>query len=551
MVAETHERLAPAAEAIRPRPAAEARARKQRLYSPLTVRILALNIPALGILLAGALFLGQYRDGLVQAKIDSLRIQGQMMAGALGEAATQPDTELDQTLARSLLARLAVSSETRARLFARDGILIADSREIGPGALQVQTKVLPPPVGAEGLRQRAVEWIDRLLQLSPTPVRLPPYTENLIESVTDYEEAATALAGETTDAVRVRPDGTVIVSVGLPVQRFKRVLGALMVSADGEDIEAQVRGVRIAILQVFGIALAVTVLLSVYLSGTIARPIRRLAAAAEGVGQRAGRRAAIPDFTGRNDEIGDLSGALRKMTGTLYDRLAALEAFAADVAHEIRNPLTSIRSAVETLERTRDPDRQTKLIAIVGDDVRRMNRLITDISDASRLGAEMARAEAKQVDLVALSETLIEIERTTAEESGHKVRFVVDADGAVVVMGVEDRLGQVVRNLIANAVSFSPPDGKVRVNLRRTGDSARVTVEDDGPGVPEEKREAVFERFFSLRPEGEKFGTHSGLGLSISRQIVEAHGGRIHVENRTGAEGRILGARFVVTLPAA
>ena len=218
MVAETHERLVPPpVAAARSRASAAPAKRRRRLLSPLTIRILALNVPALGILLGGALFLSQYRDGLVQAKLDSLRIQGQMMAGALGEAAAPPDTDLDHDLARSLVRRLAVSSETRARLFSRDGSLVADSRDLGPGALSVVAKALPPPVGAEGLRQRAVAWLDRLVQLSPSPIRLPPYTENAIEAATDYDEVTQALAGELGTAVRVRPDGSMIVSVGIPV----------------------------------------------------------------------------------------------------------------------------------------------------------------------------------------------------------------------------------------------------------------------------------------------------------------------------------------------
>jgi two-component system sensor histidine kinase ChvG len=235
------------------------------------------------------------------------------------------------------------------------------------------------------------------------------------------------------------------------------------------------------------------------------------------------------------------------MTDALYDRLDAIEAFAADVAHEIKNPLSSILSAVEGIENASGPDQEAKLIAIIIDDVRRLDRLISDVSDASRLGAEMARAESTRVDLVALLETLVDIHRTTSEKH---LRFEFEAAERFSIPGIEDRIGQVMRNLIANAISFSPENGRIGVSVRRVGTQAEVVFEDEGPGIPEEKREAVFDRFYSERPAGEAFSTHSGLGLSISRQIIDAHGGSIRVENRHGPDGGIRGARLIVTLPA-
>jgi two-component system, OmpR family, sensor histidine kinase ChvG len=338
-----------------------------------------------------------------------------------------------------------------------------------------------------------------------------------------------------------------LISVAIPVQRFKRVLGALMLTIEADDIEQKVRDVRIAILQVFGLALAVTVLLSIYLSSTIARPIRRLAAAAHRARIRSGRRVPIPDFTARKDEIGDLSGALREMTDALYGRMDAIEAFAADVAHEIRNPLSSIRSAVEILPRTQDPERAQKLLSIIVADVRRLDRLITDISEASRVGAELARSEMNVVDLVLLVRTFVDTQRVTQAASG--MTFVVDGDSSVPVRCVESRVGQVMRNLLANAVSFSPRGSTIRVTVHRVGKMAEVAVEDEGPGIPPDKLAAVFDRFYSLRPENEPFGIHSGLGLSISKQIIEAHGGTIQAQNRNGPDGVVRGARFVFTLP--
>ena len=259
----------------------------------------------------------------------------------------------------------------------------------------------------------------------------------------------------------------------------------------------------------------------------------------------------IPDFTARHDEIGDLSGALREMTGALHDRLDAIEAFAADVAHEIKNPLTSIQSAVETLSRMKEPAQQQELIAIIGDDIRRLDRLISDISDASRLGAELARAERTTIDLADVAETLAEIHRATQEAGGPVVEVARAGPGPFLAHCVEDRIGQVLRNLLANAVSFSPRGGRIVMRLAHAGPNIELVVEDEGPGVPEDKLDAVFDRFFTVRPGSEPFGTHSGLGLSISRQIIESHGGRVRAENLRSVDGRVRGARFLMTLPAA
>ena len=291
-------------------------------------------------------------------------------------------------------------------------------------------------------------------------------------------------------------------------------------------------------------------LLSLILAGTIARPIRRLAAAAERIRSGHGRPVAVPDFGNRRDEIGDLAIALKDMTDALYGRMDAIESFAADVAHELRNPLTSLRSAVETMARTTDSDARERLMRIIRDDVSRLDRLISDISDASRIDAELSRAEQQSVDIGAMVKILGESMHST--DRGGFPKFVVDVEDRrdLIVLGVEARLGQVLRNLVDNAVSFSPPDGTIWISAGRQDNQVVLTVEDQGPGLPEQDREAVFGRFYSARPDGEAFGTHSGLGLSISRQIVQAHGGEIMAENRIDADGAVVGARFVVRLPA-
>ena len=520
--------------------------------SPLTVRILALNIPALGILLGGSLFLGQYRDGLVEAKIESLKTEGAIIAAAIGEGAAAPDTgDLDLETARQLVRRLAATGASRARLFDAEGFVVVDSQGLSPAAVAVRSVRLPEPGSESWLEGMFTRVLDIVLRAS-SRLRPPAYRENPVQFATDYPEVSRALSGEFGAELRQLSDGELLVSVAMPVQRFKRVLGALMLTVEAGDIEQRVREVRISILQVFGLALLVTVLLSIYLSRTIARPILRLAAAARRTRVRSGRRTDIPDFTARRDEIGDLSAALREMTDVLYGRMDTIEAFAADVAHEIRNPLSSIRSAVELLPRIQDPERKAKLEDIIAADVRRLDRLIGDISDASRVGAELARADTNVVDLVLLVRTLVDsLRQAQIEAQGESkpgIGLVVNADAPVLVRCVEGRVGQVVRNLLANALSFSPRPGTIRVTVRRAGLHAEVSVEDDGPGLPPGKAAAVFDRFYSLRPRDEPFGLHSGLGLSISKQIVEAHGGTIRAENRTRPDGGVDGARFVFTL---
>jgi two-component system sensor histidine kinase ChvG len=242
------------------------------------------------------------------------------------------------------------------------------------------------------------------------------------------------------------------------------------------------------------------------------------------------------------------------MTAALWLRMDAIESFAADVAHEIKNPLTSLRSAVETVARVRDPDQQRRLMSIIEDDIQRMDRLISDISNASRLDAELSRAESEPVDIGRMLRMLTDIHETTAaERAAPRIRLELPLGANLTVPGLEGRLVQVFQNIIANALSFSPPDGTVIVRAGATGDTVEVTVTDEGPGMPEGKLEAIFDRFYTERPAGEKFGTHSGLGLSISKQIVDAHGGEIFARNRhagseTG-EGNVRGAIFTVRLP--
>ncbi len=526
-------------------------------FRSLIWRILAPNVLALAILLGGLLYLGQYERGLIASELDSLKVQGEIIAAALGEAAVTSSPGEGQDflsgLARPMVRRLARPANLRVRLFAANGELIADSRALsGPGG-QVRIEELPPPQDKGGLGGIIIDVFDWVFDLLPRSDGYPPYRETAAQRARDYDETAMALGGETGKAVRNLPGGHLVLSVAVPVQRYKHVLGALMLSAGSAGIEASLREVRLNILNVFAIVLVITVLLTIYLASTIIRPVQRLAAAAKRVRPGQGRKVMIPDFAYRRDEIGDLSVALRDMTDALWQRIDAIESFAADVAHEIKNPLTSLRSAVETAVRIEDPGQQRKLMAIILDDVQRLDRLITDISDASRLDAELSRAENAPVDIAKILGALAEVHHTTGPDGGPTIELELTQGESLMVSGIEDRLVQVYRNLVSNASSFTPAGGTITLRGWRqsmaSGDAVIVTVEDQGPGLPENKRDAIFDRFYSERPKAEKFGLHSGLGLSISKQIVEAHKGLITAEN-IRSDGQIAGARFTVSLPA-
>ena len=552
-------------------------------FSSLTRRIVFLNVAGLLALSIGINFLSEFRAGLIDARVQSLLVQGQIIAGAIAASATvetdssltiDPDKLLELHPGESygpseealygidfpinpervapVLRRLVSPTKTRARIYDRDGVLLVDSRNLFGRGDVLRFDLPPPNAEKPGLFERAFIGLRRWLGRGD----LPLYHELGALNGRGYPEVAQALNGQNASIVRISERGDVIVSVAVPVQRFRAVRGALMLSTQGADIDDMVEAERLAILKVFLVATAVMVVLSILLAGTIAEPVRRLADAAESVRHRIRSRVEIPDFTRRRDEIGHLSGTLRDMTNALYSRIEAIESFAADVAHELKNPLTSMRSAVETLPVARTEESRGRLLSIIQHDVQRLDRLISDISDASRLDAELQRQEAAPVDLTKLLNTLVAVANEVKRDDSVKVtlRFEGGGAGAFEVPGHDSRLGQVVDNLIENARSFSPPGRTVRVVCRRLKNNIEILVDDDGPGVRPDAFEKVFERFYTDRPH-QGFGQNSGLGLSISKQIVDAHGGAIWVENRPGppdeqGEATVAGARFIVRLPA-
>ncbi len=544
-------------------------------FSSLTHRIIVFNLAALVILVSGILYLNQFRAGLIDARVQGLLTQGEIIAGAIAASATidtesvmiDPDRLLElQTgeavspledqinsldfpinpeRAAPILRKLISPTRTRARLYDREGTLVVDSRNLFASG-QILRYDLPPLREEEPF---VIETLWRSLRASVRRGDLPAYRELPPDEGRSYTEVAGALTGAKTSLVRVNEKGELIVIVAVPVQRFRAVLGALVLSTQGGDIDGIVSAERWAIFRVFLVAAGVTVLLSLLLASTIGEPVRRLAAAVERVRKGVDARQEIPDFTARRDEIGHLSGALRDMTKALYDRMDAIERFAADVAHELKNPLTSLRSATETLPVARTAEDRERLIEIVQADVRRLDRLISDISAASRLDAELLRQETGPVDLLQLLSAVVSVADSAA--NGPRVVLETDneADGYRII-GHDLRLGQVAHNLIDNAVSFSPPGGVVRVSLSRDGGLVRFCVEDDGPGISPDVQQRIFERFYTDRPGTESFGQNSGLGLSIARQIIEAHGGIVSASNRFDPDGSVAGAHFEVVLPA-
>ena len=589
---ESEGRAAPAA-ASRPWRRRVLGALQARLGSSLTRRIVVLNLGGLVALFVSFLYLNQFREGLIDARVQSLQTQSEIIAAAIAaSAAVETDAitidpekllqlapgesygasgDVDPLLEFSInpervgpvLRRLVSPTRTRARIYDREGYLLLDSR-----SLAARSNILKydlPATSHDEAQGTVFERTWNMLRGRFGTVGLPVYEDIGAGNGRGYPEVEGALTGAPSSVVRVNTKGETIVSVAVPIQRFRVVRGVLLMSTQGGDIDKIIASERWAIVRIFLVSAAVMFLLSVFLAGAIAEPMRRLAEAAERVRRGIKSRQEIPDYTERSDEIGHLSGALRDMTGALYNRIDAIESFAADVAHELKNPLTSLRSAVETLPMARNDESRGRLLDVIQHDVRRLDRLISDISDASRLDAELARADMQPVDMAQLASTVVDMANQV--ERGDGVRFQLDvapapagagARSAYMTLGHDLRLGQVLANLLDNARSFSPRGGGVRIALRRGRSTARgganqegieIIVDDDGPGIPAHAFERIFERFYTDRPN-HGFGQNSGLGLSISRQIIDAHGGRISASNRLDpGSGAVLGARFVIWLP--
>ena len=563
---------------------------ESNVSSSLTRRIVSLNLGGLVVLVVGFLLLNHFRADIIEARQLSLTTQADIIAAAISASAAvdtetlliDPDKLLDlapgdpaparedESLMFSLnperigrvLHRLVTPTHTRARIFDRDGQMLLDSQTLSPRS--ARTEAVDSANEDTTFLERF--WASLRGVFQGERALRPAYRWST--NGKDLPEVAGALGGKTSSMTRVNVTGETIVSVGVPIQRANVTRGALVLSTRGGDIDKVIASERWGLLRFFMVIAGVMFVLSLSLANTIGEPVRKLADAADRVRRGIKSRQQIPDFTDRSDEIGHLSRALGEMTQAMYGRIDAIESFAADVAHELKNPLTSLRSAVETLPRVKSEPSRLRLMEIMQHDVRRLDRLISDISEASRLDAEMARVDSAPVDLAPLVRAVVSMLADSPRSRGISLKLTIDPgpDGArpsYLVMGHDSRLAQVVTNLVDNSCSFSQPGGEVRVALRRVadeGERVEIVVEDDGPGIPSHALERIFERFYTDRPS-EGFGQNSGLGLSISRQIVQAHAGKMWGENRplppgaklddeNGAPRHGAGARFVVSLPA-
>ena len=517
------------------------------LLSPIARLILASNLAGLVILIAGALVLNEFRSSLVNARKASLSEMTQLISSFVTDNATFDDPPaLNIVKLIDQLKSIPLTSATRIRVHDPQGELVADTMLLKD---EIELRDLPPirePSMIERAWLDAVRFANRTFETVSATGRQP-----IAEARSLEEEVAMALGGGAGFSERFGDQAERLLSVTMPITKVARVVGSITVETS--DVTQIIADERAALFPLILVAVLVAIITATLLTLGIARPLRNLARASDRVRTGATERLDLGKLHDRKDEIGDLALAMEAMTNALYVRIQENERFAADVAHELKNPLTSIRSAVETSQAVQDPAVRDRMRDVIARDVVRLDRLISDISNLSRLEGEIVREKLVRVDLRRLLDDLVSIYSDTKKETDARVTLTT-TPGEYVVMGRDGPLAQVVRNLIENARSFSPPGGLVAVTLSRLtssrGPTVRVTVEDEGPGIPEDKLEKIFQRFYTDRPKGAKFGNNSGLGLSIVRQITETHRGAVWAENRM-TDGKISGARFIVDLPAA
>lgn len=547
-------------------------------------RILVSNLIGFFVLLLGILYLGWYHTWLIDAKVDALKIQGKIIADAIASKAkvererivfdanelpgqrSSSRTYRDDGFAAlelsispeevtPILRKLIQSTNTRARIYARDGTLIVDTAR---SLRRWRAALRNEPTENTGKAPSTQNFWTRLTRyLFDEP--LPVYQEIGSANGTAYAEVRQALEGNQRSMLLLNDKGEQIVSLAVPIRRFKTVQGVLLLSTRPGEIDEILSEERSVILTLAAIALFASIVTSLLLARTVAGPMRRLSEAAEQASHNIAARTQLPEYANRSDEVGQMAAAFRAMTKALYRRIEASEKFAADVAHELKNPLTAARSIAESLSLAKNEEERRHLVEQIQNELNRLNRLITDVSNASRLDAELARQEMRPVDITTVLRGVVTIFRDILGDDQRQVRLVIEdapLEGAYIVSGDEGRIGQVLTNLVDNAISFSPKTGTITVRARSTPPHMEIYVEDEGPGIPEDRLEVIFDRFYTDRPDTEaKEGKNSGLGLSISREIIRAHGGQISAENRfedgSGPDDAPLGARFVVKLPLA
>lgn len=525
--------------------------------SRLSARIMAIMLFPLAVFLVGLLSIDQYRTTLIMSEFTALERQGFTLARSLALA----EAELDGGIARRKLSRRTMShliplvgfgSELRARVFQPNGTLLADTVRRGSARVQTNLRRRDGETWRIRMKRRIHRMMTHVTAMMSNPSELPRYTEQVKQHAGHYLEVQSALRGEPMRMLRLDRRSNMVLSVAVPIQDVRLVRGALLVSIGGGKIEKELADVHIVFLELFIAVLLVTIGLSAYLARSITTPITQLANAAENLRRSSNLSARLQRLPERKDEIGQLSESFINLTDELQKRMQATAGFAADVAHELKNPLSSLRSAAETISRISDPAQQQKLMNVILQDVERLNRLITDISQASRVDTEIADEQGHKVNIGKLVDNFIQMRRQSFAD--RDIHLDVH-DEPLMVRIHEGRIVQVIDNVLANAVSFSPPAGEIFVTVKPVeAGQVAITIRDQGHGIPENRLEAVFTRFYSERPSDEVFGEHSGLGLSIARQIAEAHGGTLIAKNsdtknsdtKNSDKG---GACFTLTLP--
>ena len=525
----------------------------ERKVSPLTLKIWSINIIAIFVVLIAVLHLDRYEDSLIQSELEALEHQAELFANALSEVAVKNDPGIHSYLSsiavQNVINRSALRSPARSRVFDTAGRLLADSQELPGRVPSVITKPLASVFPDIFFQKFFNDFFQQFFN-SSIQVRRPINEAHKIQLAHTFPEVISALKGSSIKTVKLRETGESLLTVAVPIQKYKRVLGVLLLSVKDEKVDAAFSSYQKELIIAVVIALVITSALSLYLSRSITKPILSLASAAEKIKNDRSGRSEIPEVSKRDDELGDLSRALIEMTNNLWQRLDAIEKFAADVSHEIKNPLTSIKSAIETATKIKNSGKRDQLLTVILDDVNRLDRLITDISDSSRLDAELSREKFEAIDIESLLLAFHQLRKFQKRFEQKSLTLNIEkGEKQLLILGHESRIVQVIDNIINNAITFAPVNSNINISVSADTTDVKITIDDEGPGIPENKLDAIFERFYSERPAAEKFGLHSGLGLSICKQIVEAHNGKIFAKNRTGYQNDITGARFIITLP--
>ncbi len=528
----------------------------ERRITTLTTRIIGINALALILLLIGIVSLSQYQENLIEIKTESFEKEVNLILTTLSynDLGGYKDENNTSTI-NPVLKDIWKKTGHQIRVFTANGALIGQT---------------PRPVNTRNIKDlQSIKMLKKLIRIIlviiPRPDRLKEYELGNIDHIKDHTDTVLALTGVTAVSAWIDKNHNILMTAAVPIIKEKNIQGIALITRDGQDIQNDLSDMWIRMLGAFAITVVFTIIVSIYLSGVIAKPLKKLSKTAEGVRKGKLKHYDIPDYSKRNDEIGDLSIALRQMTEALSDRMDSIENFAADVAHELKNPLTSLKSAVEALTVAKKKEDRVKLTDIVLHDVDRLNRLITDISTSSKLDAQLSRQTLEEIDIKSIISNILDtyqnpLGRTiskshawqeTATAKNINIVLSSNTEAPILVWALSGRLEQVINNIISNALSFSPENANITIKALEGKNNVKILIEDQGPGIPKNKLEDIFERFYSERPHTEAYGRHSGLGLSICKQIVAAFGGDIFAENiylKNNEATEPQGARFTIIL---